>query len=285
MANELKEPIDFVNIEGQKLHVNIIGDGEAIVFLHGGPGSEHRFFLPHVLPLAQKFKLVLYDQRGCGKSEHAKSNTYSMMDEVKTLELLRKELKLEKMNLFGESWGSMLALLYATTYPERVNKILLTAAIGVSAKGYKSFEKELLKKISLKDKINLFKADKKMKKGSGSYEDILNILDPYYVFSVDTLKRKEKSSMNSFVNQLIGEDVKNNYDLGSKVHKLSEIPILVAQGSHDIITPAKIKELLIKQIPHAKLIEIENCGHWTVVEKPDKMNTLAENFFSPNLFH
>ena len=285
MANELKGPIDFVNIKGQKLHVNIIGDGEVIVFLHGGPGSEHRFFLPHVLPLAQKFKLVLYDQRGCGKSEHAKSNTYSMMDEVKTLELLRKELKLEKMNLFGESWGSMLALLYATTYPERVNKILLTAAIGVSAKGYKSFEKELLKKISLKDKINLFKADRKMKKGSGSYEDILNILDPYYVFSVDTLKRKEKSSMNSYVNQLIGEDIEKNYDLKSEIYKLSEIPILVAQGSHDIITPAKIKELLIKYVPHVKLIEIENCGHWTVVEKPDKMNTIAENFFSPSLFN
>nr|WP_285851920.1 alpha/beta hydrolase [Sporosarcina luteola] len=262
------------------MHINIIGDGEAIVFLHGGPGSEHRFFLPHVLPLTQKFTLVFYDQRGCGKSEHAKSNTYSMADEVKTLELLRKELKLEKMNLFGESWGSMLALLYATTYPERVNKILLTAAIGISGKGYKTFEKTLLKKISIKDKIKLFKADKKIKKGSGTYEDILNILDPYYVFSPDSLKRKEKSSMNSCVNQIIGKDIEKNYDLENEIHKLSEIPILVAQGSHDIITPAKIKELLIKYIPHAKLIEIKNCGHWTVVEKPNKMNALAEIFFS-----
>lgn len=282
MSNELKTT-DFVNIDGLKLHVNIIGKGEAIVFLHGGPGSEHQFFLPHVLPLAQKFKLVLYDQRGCGKSEHAKNNKYSMKDEVKALELLRKELNLEKMNLFGESWGSMLALLYATTYPERVNKILLTAAIGVTEKGYKTFEKELMKKISLKDKIKLFKIDKKMKKGSATYEDFLNILDPYYVFSVDILSRKEKSSMNSIVNQLIGEDIKTSYNLENKVHKLSEIPILVAQGSHDIITPAKIKELLIKYIPHAKLTEIENCGHWTVVEKPDKMNMLAINFFNPNL--
>ncbi|WP_246188445.1 alpha/beta fold hydrolase [Metabacillus lacus] len=91
--------------------------------------------------------------------------------------------------------------------------------------------------------------------------------------------------MNSFVNQLIGEDIKNSYDLGSEVHKLSEIPILVAQGSHDILTPATIKELLIKYIPHAKLTEIENCGHWTVVEKPDKMNMLAENFFNPTLLN
>ncbi|WP_246188444.1 alpha/beta fold hydrolase [Metabacillus lacus] len=182
MTNELQKPINFINIDGQQLHVNIIGEGETIVFLHGGPGSEHRFFLPHVLPLSQKFKLVLYDQRGCGKSELSKDNQYSMEDEVKTLEILRRELKLEKINLFGESWGSMLALLYATKYPERVNKILLTAAIGITAKGYKVFEKELLKKVSLKDKIKLFKAEKKMKKGSGTIEDILNVLDPYYVF-------------------------------------------------------------------------------------------------------
>jgi len=205
-----------------------------------------------------------------------------MKDEVETLELLRKELKLEKMNLFGESWGSMLALLYATIYPERVNKILLTAAIGVTAKGYETFEKELFKKISLKDKLKLFMLDLKMRIGSGTYEDILNILDPYYVFSIDSLNRKEKASMNSIVNQSIAEDIKKSYNLENKVHKLSTIPILVAQGSHDIITPAKIKELLINYIPHSRLTEIENCGHWTVVEKPEKMNILAEKFFNPN---
>lgn len=78
-----------------------------------------------------------------------------MMDEVNKLELLRKEFSLEKINLAGESWGSgsMLALLYATTYSERVNKIFLTAAIGVTSKGFKTFGKELEKKVVQKRPI------------------------------------------------------------------------------------------------------------------------------------
>lgn len=56
-----------------------------------------------------------------------------MADEVETLEMLRKKLKLDKIHLFGESWGSILALLYATEYPENVNKVFLTAAISISS--------------------------------------------------------------------------------------------------------------------------------------------------------
>ncbi|WP_164669773.1 alpha/beta fold hydrolase [Virgibacillus doumboii] len=279
MTVETKED-KFVNLNGEKIHINVIGDGKAIVFLHGGPGSEHRFFLPHVLPLSENFMLVLYDQRGCGRSELAQDSQYSIEKEVNTLELLRKELDLEKMNLFGESWGSMLALLYATKYPERVNKLFLTAAIGATAEGYKAFKKELMKRITLKDKIRLLLMDRKVKKGVTTTDDVLNILDPYYVFSKDTLSSKEKTSINDTVNRSIGEDILQNYDVTNKLHRLTDIPITVAQGSHDILPPAKLEELLIKHIPHAKLHEIQNCGHWTVVEKPDEINAIAEEFFA-----
>lgn len=116
MTDDNKRTFNLTNINFQGLNINTIGEGEAIVFLHGGPGSEHRFFLPHVLPLSQKFKLVFYDQRGCGKSAPSVDGQYSMMDEVCTLELLRKELKLEKINIFGESWGSMLVCFASKKY-------------------------------------------------------------------------------------------------------------------------------------------------------------------------
>ncbi|MDQ0220377.1 alpha/beta hydrolase [Peribacillus cavernae] len=269
----------FISIDGQRLNVNIIGDGEPILFLHGVPGSEHRFFLPHVIPLSQQFKLILYDQRGCGKSEPSKQNHYSMEDEVNTLELLRIELGLQKINLFGESWGSMLALLYATKYPGRVNKILLTASIGVTKEGFERFGQELEKKISEQEKVKLSELEKKLKIDESSLDDILNILDPYYVFSREALKHKEKISINNLVNQSIGRDILNNYDLTAKLDLLSKISILVAQGSHDILTPELIEDLLIKFIPHARLIEIENCGHWTVVERPEEMIRIAHEFF------
>lgn len=283
MADQYKEIFNLVNKDRQGLHINIVGDGEAIVFLHGGPGSEHRFFLPHVLPLSQKFKLVFYDQRGCGKSEPSINNQYSMEDEVKALELLRKELKLEKINLFGESWGSMLALLYATTYPERVNKILLTAAIGVTAEGFTTFGEELEKRLSEEDKVKLSNLEDSLKRGDSSIEEIFRILDRYYVYFEESLKRKEKTSINTNVNNNIGKDILDNYDLTNRLDEIKNIPILIVQGSHDILTPNLIKKLLLKHIPHAELIEIEKCGHWALVEKTDEINKIADEFFDTNL--
>ncbi|WP_241657782.1 alpha/beta fold hydrolase [Anaerobacillus alkaliphilus] len=270
---------DFVQVKGRRIFINIVGEGEVIIFLHGGPGSNHKFFLPHVLPLSENFKLVLYDQSGCGKSDHLVNNDYSMEDEVETLEMLRQKLKLDKLNLFGESWGTILALLYATTHPDKVNKLFLTAAIGISSNGYKQFPKELLKRMTILDKIKLFIVDKKMKKGKASMKEMLKVIDPYYVYSCDNLQKKDQTPINSVVNNRIGTDISNNYDLIPKVHALSNIPIIVAQGSDDIIKPTKIKELLLDYIPHARLVEIENSGHWTVVEKSSELNRIATEFF------
>src|SRR5690625_372087 len=261
MNNVNNNTVNLINVDFQGLHVNTVGDGEAIVFLHGGPGSEQRFFLPHVLPLSRQFKLVFYDQNGCGRSEPSFDNQYSMMHEVNTLELLRKELKLEKINLYGESWGSMLALLYATTYPERVNKILLTAAIGVTTEGFNTFGRELEKRFSKQDKKKLSELEGRLVTNESSLEDIFKILDPYYVYSIETLEQKEKTSINHVVNKSIGDDILKNYDITPKLDVLSKMPILVAQGSHDILTPTLVDDLLIKYIPHARLREIEKCGH------------------------
>src|SRR5699024_3771410 len=277
--------VNFINADFRGLHVNTIGNGEAIVFLHGGPGSEQRFFLPHVLPLSNSFKLVFYDQRGSGKSEPSIDNQYSMKDEVNTLELLRKELRLEKINIFGESWGSMLALLYATTYPERVNKIFLTAAIGVTAEGLITFGEELEKRLSEKDKTKLSKLEDGVKREESSIEEVLSILDRYYVYSEESLNQKTKTSIDPIVNDAIGKDILDNYDLTNKLNAIRNIPILVAQGSNDILTPNLISKLLLEHIPHARLIEIAECGHWTVVEKPDEINKIAHDFFNTSLFN
>ncbi|WP_352223206.1 alpha/beta hydrolase [Bacillus sp. SM2101] len=276
----LKHSEKYIKINGSNFYTTCVGEGEPIVFLHGGPGSEHRFFLPHILPLAKDFKLILYDQRGCGKSEGSKQHNYSMADEVNTLELLREKLGYDKLNLFGESWGSMLALLYATTYPDRVNKILLTAAIGVTKEGFETFGREVEKKLSKEAKDKLAKLEVRLKTDHSALDQIFNILDPYYVYNTEALNRKEETINNHVVNEMIGKDILNNFDLSPKLDLLSNIPILVAQGSHDILTPALIEDLLIKSIPHARIVEIDNCGHWTVVECAEKMIEITREFFS-----
>ena len=99
--------------------------GKPVVFLHGGPGGGtdpkmRRFFDP------KKYRIVLFDQRGCGKSTpHASLEANTTWDLVADIERLRVRLGIDRWQVFGGSWGSTLALAYAETHPERVTELVL----------------------------------------------------------------------------------------------------------------------------------------------------------------
>lgn len=99
--------------------------GKPVVFLHGGPGGgtepkHRRFFNP------KKYRIVLLDQRGCGKSRpHASLTNNTTWHIVDDIEALREHLDIERWQVFGGSWGSTLALAYAQKHPDRVTELVL----------------------------------------------------------------------------------------------------------------------------------------------------------------
>ena len=100
-------------------------DGKPAVFLHGGPGGGtdpkmRTFFNPQV------YRIVLFDQRGCGKSRpHANLVDNTTWHLVEDIERLREHLGIKRWLVFGGSWGSTLALSYAQTHPDRVTELVL----------------------------------------------------------------------------------------------------------------------------------------------------------------
>jgi proline iminopeptidase len=100
-------------------------DGKPAVFLHGGPGGGtdpkmRTFFNPQV------YRIVLFDQRGCGKSRpHANLVDNTTWHLVADMERLREHLGITRWQVFGGSWGSTLALAYAQTHPDRVTELVL----------------------------------------------------------------------------------------------------------------------------------------------------------------
>ncbi len=100
-------------------------NGKPVVFLHGGPGGgtepkHRRFFDP------KRYRIVLLDQRGCGKSRpHASLENNTTWHLVDDIEALRRHLEIERWQVFGGSWGSTLALAYAQQHPERVTELVL----------------------------------------------------------------------------------------------------------------------------------------------------------------
>ncbi|KJL42686.1 proline iminopeptidase [Microbacterium terrae] len=123
---------DLIVGDGNRVYWEQSGnpDGKPVVFLHGGPGAgtspwHRRFFDP------AKYRIILFDQRGCGRSTpHASEPDADLRHNttwhlVADIELLRKNLAIDRWQIFGGSWGSALALAYAEAYPQAVTEIVL----------------------------------------------------------------------------------------------------------------------------------------------------------------
>jgi proline iminopeptidase len=124
------EPFDQRVIDmgdGHRVYVEQCGrvDGIPVLVLHGGPGggcspAMRRYFDPEV------FRVVLFDQRGCGRSRpHASVHANTTWDLVADIEVIRQTLGVDKFILFGGSWGATLALIYALTHPDHVRHLVL----------------------------------------------------------------------------------------------------------------------------------------------------------------
>ncbi|MPZ83979.1 MAG: prolyl aminopeptidase [Actinophytocola sp.] len=118
--------------DGHEIYWEVSGNpaGKPVVFLHGGPGSgtmplHRRMFDP------AGYRIVLFDQRGCGRSTPSvrapdadlSANTTWRL--VADMEALRSSLGIDRWQLFGGSWGATLAMAYGQTHPDRVSEIIL----------------------------------------------------------------------------------------------------------------------------------------------------------------
>jgi proline iminopeptidase len=143
MAYPVTEPVDAGLLDvgdGHRMHWEVCGrpDGKPAVALHGGPGSGatpwwRQFFDP------DRYRVVLLDQRGCGRSTpHAGDDLRALdhnttADLVGDLERLRAHLDIDRWLVFGGSWGSTLGLAYAVAHPDRVSELVLWAVVTTRA--------------------------------------------------------------------------------------------------------------------------------------------------------
>ena len=113
--------------DGHKVYVEQCGnpEGRAVVILHGGPGggcgpAMRRYFNP------EKWRVVLFDQRGCGRSRpHASVEANTTWHLIQDIEFIRQTLGIDTWALFGGSWGATLSLLYAQRHAKRVTNLIL----------------------------------------------------------------------------------------------------------------------------------------------------------------
>src|SRR5436305_10125756 len=111
----------------------IVGDGEEpgklpLLLLHGGPGAPHDCLesLERVAETGRR--AIFYDQVGCGKSDRGDESMWNVETYVEEVGRVRNELGLERIHLFGSSWGGMLAMEYALTQPAGLVSLIVASS-------------------------------------------------------------------------------------------------------------------------------------------------------------
>ena len=157
----------FVDANGLRFFCKTHGDGPPLMMLHGGPGVDHSYLLPWLSPLSCTHQLVLFDQRGCGRSERLDDpREYTLQNMVEDTEALRRALGLREVVVLGHSFGGLLAQAYALRYPESIAGLILAGTAPSAAMVNRDFSRikrrlpaRLRRKIQAFEKTGIFRRD------------------------------------------------------------------------------------------------------------------------------
>lgn len=267
--------------------------GKPIVHLHGGPGGGIAYTALDLFDLA-KWNIIVYDQRGCGKStprgvDALKNNT--TWDLVEDIELLRKHLEIDAWCVYGGSWGTTLGLVYAEAYPKHVTGLIMRSVCLINkceqdwlySKGgaseiypaeWYSFTDGIKGPLKYKNILKSYQRlltskDSEVRKAAArrwwDWEYSLSYLIPNGK-TTDSIKEIEELSI--LENHFFYNDawLKPNQILND-AHKLKDIPITLIHGRYDVICPVNSSFELKKVLPQVRIVVLKSEGHAVVRKK------------------
>jgi proline iminopeptidase len=272
-----------------------IGEGPALVLLHGGPGSNHRYFLPHVLDLARTHRLVFIDQRGCGRSGAASDpSLYTLDTMVADLDAVRSALELETFALLGHSFGGLLAQAYAIhdLMSRRKSALSHLVLVGTAssaravdadfARIRKSLPARTRKAIEGHEKRGIFGPD-------GAYRPAYAklcqaALAPYNYRQVPAAGVVDEGEIAWPVLREMWvrkSDFRidgnlRGFDFTERLRTL-RVPTLVIAGSRDLVS-ARSARATQDAIPGSQLVIVPDTGHMMFVEQPALFVSVVREF-------
>lgn len=117
----------LLSLDDARLFYEVVGSGDPIVVVHGGPGGlDHSYLQPGLDALATRNTLIYYDQRGSGRSVATlDAQTINMDRFVDDIDALREALGYERVSVLAHSWGALIGLQYAMRYPQSLRALIL----------------------------------------------------------------------------------------------------------------------------------------------------------------
>jgi len=273
--------------DGHSVYVEQAGNPEGIpvVVLHGGPGggcspAMRRYFDPDV------YRVVLFDQRGCGRSRpHASVQDNTTWHLVADIELIRETLGIDRWIAFGGSWGATLALIYAQAHPDRVAALALRGVFlmtqpeldwfygGGAGRFWPDLWQRFTKIVPPEEHGDLiaayhrrlFSGDRQIEttfaRTWAAWENALAAIDSDGVTGespADYARAFARLENHYFVN---GGFLSKDQQILDRMDRIQHIPGVIVQGRFDMICPPVSAHTLAGLWPKARLTMVGRAGH------------------------
>ena len=123
----LQDENKYIDVDGANIFLRLVDSAEPLLIVHGAPCMSHDYLAPQLINLlANDYQLIFYDQRASEHSSGVDDTTrLTILQFVRDLEMLRQQLKINRLNLLGHSFGGLMGVYYAISCPKNANKLLL----------------------------------------------------------------------------------------------------------------------------------------------------------------
>ncbi|MCH7991030.1 MAG: alpha/beta fold hydrolase [Gemmatimonadetes bacterium] len=276
----------LLTLEDARLFYEVVGTGDPIVVVHGGPGLDHAYLRPGLDALATRHTVIYYDQRGTGRSTaelvESAINIRAFVDDI---EALRQVLGYEQISVLGHSFGSLIALDYAVRYPENLKALILMNPVEPGSRYQEETATRQRERMTERDAAEM----EELRATEGfAARDPATLSQVYRIAFRQTLRNRELIGQLNL--DLANTTAKNGQDVARLLgvslgtvdwwDKIPQImvPTLVLHGRYDTF-PVDMSRELAEAFP-VGTFEVLNSGHFPYLEDRDGLLSAISGFFA-----
>ncbi len=253
-------------VYGVKIRYLEAGAGPTVILLHGMGGSSQVWAF-NIAPLAAKYRVIVPDQVGFGKSDKPLIN-YRVATYVDFLDQLCKQLKIEKASLVGNSMGGWIAAAYTIAFPEKVDRLVLVDAAGYAPPA--TFDTRILYNLNPTTRHGMKELAARV---------FYNKLYSSDAVIEQLLTQRLTAGDGYTINSMIESIVRREDFLDERVKTIKH-PTLITWGREDGLIPVADGERFKREIPNSTLLIFDQCGHVPNAEKAPEFNAALLKFLA-----
>ena len=274
----------LLSLDDARLFYEVVGNGDPIVVVHGGPGLDHAYLQPGLDALANRNTLVYYDQRGTGRSVTAlDASGINLDDFVADLEALRETLGYDRVTVLAHSFGALIGLDYAARHPESVRGLILMNPVEPGPRYTAERAQRQQAARTPEDSTEL--ATLTSSEGFAA-RDPATVSQVFRVQFRQTLRDRARISELDLdlaestaengpeVARLLGESL-GEVDWWDRLPGI-DVPTLVLHGRYDLM-PLVVSQEIASALPRGRLVVLDS-GHFPYVEDRDGLVSAVSSF-------